>query len=180
MTPYHIAKLVSWAGTLKTRKRLQKSVYLLQSAGCDAMDASFILHHYGPYSTEVATLADQMSANGLLEEATEPNTTGFSYSYTLTDKARESITKLEADATGQRLLAALSPFAARARQLNDAELSVLEHASTIAFFYRQERDWDRALSDACDFKKLAKESPAAREALAFARCFVPDSRHGVA
>src|SRR5713226_2600892 len=34
MTRYQLAKLVQWAGTLRTRKRMQKVVYLLQLAGC--------------------------------------------------------------------------------------------------------------------------------------------------
>ncbi len=39
MQPYHLAKLIQWApdGELKSRKRMQKVVYLLQSAGCTAM-----------------------------------------------------------------------------------------------------------------------------------------------
>jgi hypothetical protein len=34
MNRYQLAKIVDWAGTLETRKRMQKVVYLLQVAGC--------------------------------------------------------------------------------------------------------------------------------------------------
>ena len=59
MNRYQLAKLVEWAGCLHTRKRLQKLVYMLQSAGCP-LEAEFTLHHYGPYSQEIAGLSDAM------------------------------------------------------------------------------------------------------------------------
>ena len=34
MTKYQLAKLIQFVGNLETRKRMQKVVYLLQSAGC--------------------------------------------------------------------------------------------------------------------------------------------------
>ena len=36
MTRYQLAKIVDWAGTLDTRKRMQKVVYLLQVVGLPA------------------------------------------------------------------------------------------------------------------------------------------------
>jgi uncharacterized protein YwgA len=51
MTRYQLAKLVEWAGTLRTRKRLQKVVFMLQAAGCP-FDDGFGLHHFGPYSSD--------------------------------------------------------------------------------------------------------------------------------
>lgn len=174
MTPYQVAKLVSWAGTLRTRKRLQKVVYLLQSAGCEAMDADFILHHYGPYSAEVATLADQMSAAGLLEESAEPNAAGMAYSYSLTEKAKALMVGLEADARGQAMLAKLSPFEALARRLVGSDLSLLGHGSTVVYFFRHTHDWDQALAGACSFKRLEKGSGTACSALDFAKTVMQD------
>ena len=44
MKRYQLAKLIEWSGeSLKTRKRLQKVVYLLQAAGCP-LDADYTLH----------------------------------------------------------------------------------------------------------------------------------------
>jgi hypothetical protein len=44
MTRYELAKLAAWAETLHSRKRLQKVVFLLHTAGCP-LEADFILHH---------------------------------------------------------------------------------------------------------------------------------------
>lgn len=59
MTRYQLAKLVEWAGELRSRKRLQKVVYLLQAAGAP-IEAEFTLHHYGPYSFDVAQLLPRL------------------------------------------------------------------------------------------------------------------------
>ena len=60
MTRYQLAKLVEWAGTLNSRKRLQKVVFMLQAAGCP-LQAEFYLNHYGTYSLEdVTRLTDEM------------------------------------------------------------------------------------------------------------------------
>ena len=48
VTRYQLAKLVQWAGTLRTRKRLQKTVYLMKRGGAPFEDA-FCLHRYGPH-----------------------------------------------------------------------------------------------------------------------------------
>jgi uncharacterized protein YwgA len=82
MTEYQLAKLVQMAGSLKTRKRLQKATYLLQAAGCP-LAADFILHLYGPYSHEVAYLADALTARGVLREEETPLPAGREYTYEL-------------------------------------------------------------------------------------------------
>ena len=87
MTRYQLAKLVQWSGTLHSRKRLQKLVFMLQAAGCP-LDAEYGLHHYGPYSQEVARLSDEMQRSSLLLEESEPNQVGRQYSYSLTARAQ--------------------------------------------------------------------------------------------
>src|SRR4051794_27601331 len=100
MTPYLLVKLVDWVGELHARKRLQKVVFLLQAAGCRPFDASFILHRFGPYSSEVSALTDQMVANGLLQEKAVPNGVGMQYSYELTESAKKSLEVLEREEKG--------------------------------------------------------------------------------
>ena len=75
MNRYQLAKIVDWAGTLETRKRMQKVVYLLQVAGCP-LGADYTLHHYGPYSHDVARLTDEMVQASLLVEKTTSNAVG--------------------------------------------------------------------------------------------------------
>src|SRR5438876_8802937 len=86
MTRYQLAKLVEWAGILNSRKRLQKVVFLLQASGCP-IEAEYFLHHYGPYSQEVARMSDEMVQVGLLEESSQPNPVGVQYAYKLTKVA---------------------------------------------------------------------------------------------
>jgi uncharacterized protein YwgA len=116
MTRYQLAKLVQWAGTLRTRKRLQKAVFMLQASGCP-LDAEFILHHYGPYSQEVARLSDEMVETDLLGEESRPNQVGLQYCYSLTEHAKERIAQLEATPQGQQMVSQLEGFEKRARQL---------------------------------------------------------------
>jgi uncharacterized protein len=52
---------------IEGKKRLQKLIYLLESAGFDT-EASFFLKDYGPFSREVENAADMMSIFGELVE----------------------------------------------------------------------------------------------------------------
>jgi uncharacterized protein YwgA len=53
-------------GRLVGKTRLQKSAYFLESLGV-GFDLDFEYHHYGPYSEELARLADDARALGLLD-----------------------------------------------------------------------------------------------------------------
>ena len=52
------------------KKRLQKFGMLLQYAGL-GLDVDFSLHHYGPYSSELADAADELSWSGAIKEEAE-------------------------------------------------------------------------------------------------------------
>ena len=172
MQPYHLAKLIQWApaGELKSRKRMQKVVFLLQAAGCAEFDADFILHHYGPYSQDVAALTDQMVSAGLLVEKEEPNQQiGSSYAYRLSDSAKDSLVKFERGESGKEMAARLEPFQDRAEELFNADLRELEYAATVVYFHRQEADWETAVAKACDFKKIDKKSAAVSASRALAQ-----------
>jgi len=67
MHRYQLAKIVDWAGKLRSRKRMQKPIFLLQAAGYP-LDADYDFHKYGPYSRDVARLTDEFTREGLLEE----------------------------------------------------------------------------------------------------------------
>jgi len=85
MDSYQLAKIVQWVGTLHTRKRLQKVVYLLQAAKCP-LDADFFLHHYGPYSNDVARLTDTLVGQQLLIEKEEEAGVGKKFEYELSGR----------------------------------------------------------------------------------------------
>jgi uncharacterized protein YwgA len=175
MQPYHLAKLIQWApaGKLKSRKRMQKVVFLLQAAGCAEFDADFILHHYGPYSQDVAALTDQMVSAGLLLEEAEPNQQiGSSYSYRLSDSAKNSLERFEREESGKQMAARLEPFQDRAEELFKTDLKELEYAATVVYFHRQQADWKKAERKTCRFKNLAAGGASVRAATALAKRFV--------
>jgi uncharacterized protein YwgA len=155
MTRYQLAKIVDWADCLHTRKRLQKVVYLLQSAGCP-LEAEYILHHYGPYSEEVARLTDEMVRTSALAEQMTATGVGPQYSYHLPEATRQQIASLEATDSGRAWAVEVAPFEPLAKELLRNDSKQLEHAATIVFFRRQGYDWDVAVEKAVAFKKTEK------------------------
>lgn len=175
MKPYHLAKLIQWApgGELKSRKRMQKVVYLLQAAGCKALDADFTLHHYGPYSQDVAALTDQMVSGGLLLETEDVNQQiGSSYCYNLSAEAKQSLAKFEIEESGRSAAAEIEPFESKAKELLRKEVRDLEYAATAAYFYRQQRDWKTAGARTCAFKRLEPDGAEVRVAVELAKRFM--------
>lgn len=168
MNRYQLAKIVDWAGTLETRKRMQKVVYLLQVAGCP-LGADYTLHHYGPYSQEVARLTDEMVQASLLDERTNSNAVGQQYSYTLSPTARASLADFDATPAGRVLASELEPFFADKRWLLEADLRELEYAATIIFFRKQGHDWPSSVAKMCEFKGLTNGSQVVEQANAVAR-----------
>lgn len=156
MTNYHLAKLVEWTGTLKTRKGMQKLVYLLQANGCP-FDAGYRLHHFGPYSDDVAEIADDLVRRGFLQERAVANAAGKQFNYSLTAKAAASIAELEATPRGASRHAELAGFETLAQDLVRRDVRELELAATIVFFRQQHHEWPAAVEKACQFKSLARD-----------------------
>jgi uncharacterized protein YwgA len=171
MTRYQLAKLVEWAGTFHSRKRMQKLVFLLQAAGCP-LDADYDLHHYGPYSQDLARLTDEMVREKLLEERIEIHPYGEQYSYTLPEASRRQIDEYEAEPRGGPPAEQLARFQALARTLYQADLRELEVASTIVFFRQQGHDWAVAVAKTCQFKDLPAGTPLVKQAEEQARRIV--------
>jgi uncharacterized protein len=160
---------VQWSGTgIQGRKRLQKVVFLLQAAGCP-LGADYSLHHYGPYSRDVADTCDELTASGLLAESWGGNGVGVEYSYKLGDRGPEAIALTEHHlGTGVQKW---TTFEVLAKDLLVRDMWELELGSTIAYFYgrSQDKDWDKALKDACEFKKKNPADPASQRALTLAK-----------
>lgn len=164
MNRLQLATLLSWGGEdgIQGRKRLQKVVFFLQEAGC-ALDCRYTLHHYGPYSRDVADRCDEMLAAGLIEEAGGPTNGDMQYIYTLKPQTRNAL--------NQTTDAAMRPFRTRGEALIKEQLWTLELGSTILLFYRQTCDWDQALNKACEFKNVSASADASCLALALAKQF---------
>lgn len=171
MKRYHLAKLVQWAGTLDTRKRMQKVVYLLQAAGCP-FDADFFLHRYGPYSQDVAQLTDMLVRMNVFREIEKENRKGRQYGYELTDYGREQLEQIESRPDIQRLREQISPYETRLQSLLETDLRTLEVASTIAYYHHKNHDWSEARRLACQFKEVDPESRFANATEKLARSIV--------
>jgi uncharacterized protein len=172
MTRYQLAKIVDWAGTLYTRKRMQKMVYLLQVAGCP-LEIEYTLHHYGPYSQEVARLTDEMVQANILVEKAGTNPVGQQFSYYLAENARTNLTEFETSSRGQAILAELAPFRDLALRLFKVDLKDLEYASTAVFFRMQGHDWTEAVEKMCEFKSLTADTPVVKRAALLAQQITP-------
>ena len=165
MNRLQLATLLSWAGEegVKGRKRLQKVVFALQQIGCP-LECRFILHHYGPYSRDVADICDEMVSASLVEESC-PEIGSRSYTYKLKPKTSALLEKTASDAK-------LNSFKDRAESLWKEDLWNLELGSTILYFFRQSEDWSRSLSKACEFKKVPEDIERSRNAFDFAQSLV--------
>jgi len=162
MNRLQLATLVSWAGQegFQGRKRLQKVVYLLQQAGCP-LGCSFTLHHYGPYSRDVADVCDEMVAAGLIEEGGGPAAGVMQYAYQLSPRTSALLSDT-ADEGMQR-------FQDLATSLINESIWPLELGATILLFHQRVGDWPKAMALACEFKKVPADIPASQNALALAK-----------
>lgn len=118
---------------IEGRKRLQKFVHLLKRGGID-IPARFKIHHYGPFSEDVATAADSLVFEGVLEEKVEPKGAyrTFQYVYSLP----KSCPKSEAP---------VGRFKKLIQELDQFTTIELEVASTIAFFEETGRTHQEAI-----------------------------------
>jgi len=74
-----VARIIRLSGgRLVGKTRLQKSAYLLESLGI-GFDLDFEYHHYGPYSEELASLADDARALGFLDVEWKRTADGSEY-----------------------------------------------------------------------------------------------------
>lgn len=162
MNRHQLATLLSWAGEqgLSGRKRLQKVVFFLQVAGCD-LGCHYTLHHFGPYSRDVAAACDEMVAAGLIDETGGPQNGSMQYAY----KLKPHILNLAKQTPEPQL----QRFYNLGKDLIGADLWHLELGSTILFFYRQKPDWNQALEEACKFKKAVANADTSQKALTLAQ-----------
>ncbi len=166
MKDYWLAKLISSVTEVDSRKRLQKSIYLLQRAGCP-LQFSYILHYYGPYSFELAGLIDQLKSADIIDES--PEQTGFGgvrYRSEISQKGKRVLENFQKSKTGKDVYGQIQPFIPIFEKLNQKDLWVLELAATIAYFY--EGNWAEAQKQTATFKKLSTNDNNLKKAFALA------------
>jgi uncharacterized protein YwgA len=151
MTRYQLAKLILMAGGLESRKRVQKTVHLLQAAGCP-LRVDFRLHYYGPYSGQLAELLDRMTDNGILAETTQATEPGTQYNYHFNQAMRESLEAYEDTPDGQAAKEELERYNELLEALCRTRPRVLELASTVVAFREMGSGWDEAVKETAEFK----------------------------
>ena len=171
MTNYQLAKLIFLSGGIESRKRIQKTVHLLQAAGAE-FELAFRLHHYGPYSAELAEKLDWMAENKILLETTNQTHVGKQYAYQLSEQAREKMQSFEATEAGQTAAAGIERFREQLFRLKQTGPRVLELASTLVAYFQDKADWASALAATAAFKQEAVTSPNMQESLHLAQSLV--------
>lgn len=162
MNRLQFATLLSWAGEqgLEGRKRLQKVVYFLQRAGCP-LNCNYILHHYGPYSHDVAEACDEMVAAGLVVEEAVESGEIKKYRYMLSSKTKALMT--------QSSDSEISAFEDLGKKLIGESMWPLELGSTILYFLGQGDNWDSALEMGCKYKNVNPNDSSSKAALKLAK-----------
>lgn len=157
MSNYQLGKLMQMAGGLRSRKRIQKTVHLLQCAGCD-FGLDFRLHYYGPYCSALAERLDWMASNSILDETRELTQVGTQYNYSLNETLQSSLETYEQTPVGMAAKQKMEQFQGLLKKLEDTKPRMLELASTIVAFFQTNHDWEAAQVQAADFKAEKNDS----------------------
>ena len=163
---YWLAKLISSVDKVDSRKRLQKAVFLLQTAG-SPLKCDYILHYYGPYSFELANLVDKLKSSKIIEEKPEQRYSAVSYTSKLTDIGIEVLQSFEKSENGKKYSDKISPFTKQFVDLMKEKTWILELAATIAFFHNS--TWQEAKKQTASFKKVGTNDQDLEQALKIAR-----------
>jgi uncharacterized protein YwgA len=172
VTTYQLAKLILMADGIQSRKRIQKTVHLLQAAGCGLGVDDFRLHYYGPYSAELAEKLDRMTATSLLIESTAETPVGKQYEYRFNGQFEQSLEQYEESESGQSAKAEVEQYRDLLDTLRCTKPRVLELASTMVEFFGSCRNWEAAQSRTAEFKAEGVDSPMMRDARELAEAVV--------
>jgi uncharacterized protein YwgA len=154
MTRLQLAKLIQWAGTFRSRKRMQKVCFLLQTSGCP-LEMEYHLDSIGPYSEDLARLTDEMTRIGLLQEEAEGHKFHQRFNYWLTRKAAKQLAEIEASRAPTEL-AELAPFELLFRQMLEKDVQDLENAATLVYLLQCGRERSQVVEQVCARKGWSK------------------------
>lgn len=139
---YALIRLFEVTPRFEGRKRLQKTVYLLQQMGVP-YNEKFKYHHYGPYSSELQAEVDRLVRFELLNETF----TGDAYVYEITSKGKDFIREYSG------LNGSSFEFPEHvAERIVGNSTSVLEMASTYAYLLEMGYKEAEAMAKALELK----------------------------
>ena len=155
---YQLAKIVQWIGKFRSRKRMQKLIFMLQAAGCP-LDAEYDLHHYGPYSHDVARLTGELVAEKLLDETSELASLRRAVFLRPFRRRTRQLSRYEASPEGSGP-ASISRSFVRSRQNSMQDRPQGARGRVDHRLLPQEgADWSSAVEKTCQFKNLTAGTP---------------------
>src|SRR5699024_8869158 len=140
---YRMLKMFAVAGRIRGRKKLQKMVYLLSTAGTP-FHYKYQYYHFGPYSAELQTEIGDLVDQQLLTETNEDQ----AYVYELTEQGRLYLERLQKQAKYEDQL---DPQLIHL--LTEQSSPFLEIVSTYAFLLRSGDQPAEARRKAAELKK---------------------------
>jgi uncharacterized protein YwgA len=146
----------------------------------DAIGIQFRLHHYGPYSAELAEGLDRMSKKEMLVETAQDTTVGRQFNYSFNDDLLGELEEFERSPDGRAAKNQIEQFAELLDRLKRTRPRVLELASTLAEFWLQENDWQWAQAKTSKFKSESEDSQAMQNAFNLAQEVISarNAKHG--
>jgi uncharacterized protein YwgA len=129
-----IVELLKEVGEIRTRKKFQKMVYLLQQNKLP-FNEGFGLHFYGPYSAELQLELDQLADAGLISQEFKGDSYEFKFrkeANALLEKNKEFLSRIQK-----------SEFRHLINELNNIAPNLLESMSTIVYLeksYGQDKE----------------------------------------
>jgi len=131
-----LARAIAAAGQVQGRVKLQKIAYLMQSLNLGISYDDYVVHHYGPYSSSLASDIDYLKKIGVIEEESQNlglNERGeemVQYNYSMNEQAEEAIRELTN-------LDEMEHFDQVSASLAQRDAKVLELAATICYLNRE-------------------------------------------
>lgn len=125
----NVVQLISLAGEVKGRKKLQKMIYIAKKFDYPFQE-KYHFHMYGPYSEELTLRVEELCTMGFLAERKEDKGAYEQYLYTATDKGNLFISGFTQQA--ERLPGIIEA-------LNNESSRFLELVSTLLYFEELDR-----------------------------------------
>ncbi|SHF52079.1 hypothetical protein SAMN02746089_02079 [Caldanaerobius fijiensis DSM 17918] len=119
----NIIELLSIAGEIDGRKKLQKIVYILKSLGANFME-DFYFHYYGPYSDTLTVELEELKLMNIIEEKKDDGGLFPKYTYRL--KIKNDVIKDN-----------LKDYSNLINILNEQNARFLELVATIIYFKQE-------------------------------------------
>lgn len=119
-----LMKVISSAGEIIGRKKLQKMIYIAKKVNLPFYE-KYNFHFYGPYSEELTLRIEELCNLGFLHEIHEKKGGYFQYRYSLTENGTEFLGHYDVE---------MPPLKECILDLNEQSSRFLELVSTVLYF----------------------------------------------